>query len=258
MPPCHSRTLPLLIAHRGASFAAPENTVAAIREGWKEGADGAEVDLYRTRDGRLVAIHDANTKRTTQIDLDVQSSTFEELSRLDAGSWKHPQWTGERIPTLEDVLSAVPAGKTLYIEMKGGAEILPELQRVLRACDKAREEIVLIDFKLDNLLAAKEYLSDIRKLWLVGATRADPVTQAPIYEGLPEIINQVIEAGLDGLDLHHGWPVDAITMDSLHSRGLTIAIWTVDETPIAQRWIEAGVDAITTNRPAYLRQQLSY
>jgi glycerophosphoryl diester phosphodiesterase len=251
------QTTPLIIAHRGASFAAPENTVAAIQEAWKEGADGTEVDIYLTQDGRLVAIHDHTTQRTTNADLDVQSSTLEELTRLDAGSWKSPQWAGEPIPTLEAVLAAVPAGKILYIELKGGKEILPELKQVIDASGKPREEIILIDFKIENLIAAKAILPDIRKLWLEGARHVDPVTNAPIYPEMSEVVAKVKQAGLDGLDLHHGFPINKAIMDMLKSHGLTVAVWTIDQPAIAEQWAASGVDAITTNKPNFIRNHLS-
>ncbi len=241
------QTTPLIIAHRGASFIAPENTVAAIQEAWKEGADGTEVDIYLTKDGRLVAIHDHTTKRTTDSNLNVQSSTLEELVRLDAGSWKNPQWTGERIPTLEHVLAATPTGKIIYIELKGGAEILPELRRVIDASGKAKDEIILIDFKIENLIAAKATLPDIRKLWLAGAQE----------DNILELATRAKEVGLDGLDLHHGSPIDRATVDAIQSQGLILAVWTVDDTEIAEKWANAGVDAITTNKPDFIRNHLS-
>src|SRR5689334_25434220 len=77
-----------IVAHRGASFDAPENTVAAIELAWKQSADASEFDVYLTKDGKLVVIHDATTKRTANADVRVADSTLAELRKLDAGKWK--------------------------------------------------------------------------------------------------------------------------------------------------------------------------
>ncbi|NJL18973.1 MAG: hypothetical protein HC901_01285 [Bdellovibrionaceae bacterium] len=89
---------PRLIAHRGASHQAPENTLPAFRMAWQEEADGIETDIHLTRDGRLACIHDADTQRITGTNLVVAESTFTELQALDAGSWKGPQWTAPASP----------------------------------------------------------------------------------------------------------------------------------------------------------------
>src|SRR5688572_19130995 len=92
------------IGHRGASFDAPENTVAAIKLAWEQKADGAEFDVYLTKDGKVAVIHDATTKRTAGADLKVAGSTLTELRALDVGRWKGEKFTGEKIPTLDEML----------------------------------------------------------------------------------------------------------------------------------------------------------
>ena len=114
-----------IIAHRGASGEAPENTLAAFRRAFAQGADGIEGDFRLTRDGEIVCLHDATTGRTAGADLVVADTDLARLRALDVGAWKGPQWAGERIPTLAEVLGLVPAGKRLYIELKSGLEILP-------------------------------------------------------------------------------------------------------------------------------------
>jgi glycerophosphoryl diester phosphodiesterase len=250
-----SSAAPLIIAHRGASDVAPENTVASIKQAWKEGADGNEVDIYLTKDGKLVAHHDKTTKRTTGQDLNVRESTLEQLSALDAGSWKDPKWKGERIPTLAESLAAVPAGKTIYVEIKGGAEVLPELRKVIDASGKAKEEIFLIDFKLENLIASKPLFPDIRKLWIVGA-KTDKVTKEKSYPDVKELAAQAKAAGMDGLDLNHGFPMSEEDTAAIKKHGLILAVWTVNDAAVAERWVKAGVDAITTDKPEFIRKSL--
>ncbi|TWU26080.1 glycerophosphodiester phosphodiesterase family protein [Bythopirellula polymerisocia] len=90
----------LLVAHRGASADAPENTLSSFQLAWEEGADAIEGDFYLTSDNQIVCIHDDTTERVSGVDLDVASATLEELRKLDVGSWKERKYINERIPTL--------------------------------------------------------------------------------------------------------------------------------------------------------------
>ncbi len=105
----------LIVAHRGASYDAPENTLAAFRLAWDQDADAIEGDFYVTKDQQIACIHDKTTKRVApqQPELSIANSTLKELQKLDVGSWKHPQYTAERIPTLKEVLATVPEGKQI-------------------------------------------------------------------------------------------------------------------------------------------------
>src|SRR5436190_9554723 len=94
-----------LVAHRGASADAPENTVAAIKLAWEQKADASEFDVYLTKDGKIVVIHDATTKRTAGEDKKVADTSLEDLRKLEVGKWKNPKFAGEKIPTLEEMLA---------------------------------------------------------------------------------------------------------------------------------------------------------
>jgi len=100
-----------IVAHRGASFDAPENTVAAIKLAWEQKADASEFDVYLSKDGKIVVIHDATTKRTAGDDMKVALTNLDELRKLDVGKWKNAKFAGEKIPTLEEMLATVPSGK---------------------------------------------------------------------------------------------------------------------------------------------------
>jgi glycerophosphoryl diester phosphodiesterase len=91
---------PLIIAHRGESFDAPENTLAAINLAWERGAEAVEIDIQFSKDRELVVIHDTDTKRLAGIDKKVVDQTLEELKKLDVGVWKDIQFKGERVPTI--------------------------------------------------------------------------------------------------------------------------------------------------------------
>jgi len=243
-----------LTAHRGASHDAPENTMAAIRLAWERGADAVEIDVHLSRDGRVVVIHDDSTKRTAGHDQPVAGQTLDELRKLDAGAWKGAKWLGERIPTLEEVLPTLPDDKRVLIEVKCGPEIVPELKRLVGASGKSQAQIAIISFSLKVCVAAKQALPD-HKVYLLAGFEQDKETGmwAPTAE---ELIARAREAEIDGLDLSHVGPVDATFVEAVRTAGLEVLAWTVDKPEDARRVLEAGIDSITTNRPAFLRETL--
>src|SRR5688572_14794281 len=156
-----------IIAHRGASFDAPENTVTSIRLAWQQKADASEFDVFLSKDGKIVVIHDKDTKRVAGVNKKVVEQIFNELRQLDVGAWKGKQFAGERIPTLEEMLVTVPQGKRVLIEVKCGPEIIPELDRVLRASSLKSEQTAVISFHADVVAAAKKARPDLMAYWIV-------------------------------------------------------------------------------------------
>ena len=112
-----------IIAHRGASFDAPENTLASVHLAWEQNIDYVEVDVRLTKDNILVVFHDETTIRFNQIDKSINEYSFEELLAIDVGIFKGEQWRNESIPTLEEVLKTIPANGTLVVELKDGTEM---------------------------------------------------------------------------------------------------------------------------------------
>lgn len=242
-----------IIAHRGASYDAPENTLAAFKLGYEHGADGCELDIHLTKDGQIIVSHDANTERTTGIKRRIAESTLAELSALDAGQWG--AWAGkgfkEPLPTLASVLKLVPADRKLVIEIKCGAEVLPELERVLAASGVPVKQIALIGFGYETMRATKARLPQYTALWLVSSD--SKTKQFPPVE---QLITQTRAAGLDGLNLNYGFPLNADFVAQVRAAGLKLWTWTVDDAAVARAEQTAGVEAITTNRPRWLREQL--
>jgi glycerophosphoryl diester phosphodiesterase len=243
-----------IIAHRGSSLLAPENTLAAICLGWEEGADAVESDVRLTRDGQIVAIHDATMERTGGIDWRVAECTLAELQSLDVGRWKDACWQGERIPTLEACLATTPPGKRFFVELKSGVEIVPELTRLVRAARQPAEQIVIISLSWDVVVAVKQALPDV-KVYHVTEFRWDkaagvwmPTTR--------ELIEKAQQAGIDGLDLMASGPIDAEMTAAFDGARLDLCAWTVDEPELAMHLLSLGITGITTNRPGWLRQQL--
>lgn len=245
----------LIIAHRGASHDAPENTAAAVRLAWAQHADALEVDVHLTRDGRLAVIHDPDTGRTAGVARVVAESDWAELQALDVGRWKSDRFAGERIPSLDDILALIPAAKRIFIELKSGAEAVPELQRsiahALRVHALQPAQIAIIAFDLDVAAAAKRALPAHEVCWL-----ADSGEEAP-RPNLAEIGRIARAAGLDGIDIATGWPLDEGRVQQLRAGGFKLYVWTVDDAALARHLVRAGVDGITTNRPQWLRAQLS-
>jgi len=238
------------VGHRGASHDAPENTLASFRLGWQQ-AEACELDIHLTKDGQVLVSHDFNTKRTTGVDHKIAESTLAELRALDAGQWKGPQWAGEKLPTLAEVLALQPDRKRLFVEIKCGAEVLPELGRVVRAAGKQPGQVVLIGFKLETMQAAKKLYPDLTVLWLAGLKKNTPPPK------LADLVAQARAAGLDGLDLDYRLPIDAAGVKVVTDAKLQCYVWTVDEPAVARKLIAAGVKGITTNRPQWLREQLA-
>jgi glycerophosphoryl diester phosphodiesterase len=245
----NSRTqVPEFVAHRGSSFLAPENTLAALALGWEE-TDTCEVDIHATREGRLVVIHDGSTLRTTGVDFLVAERTLSELQGLDAGSWKGAAWAGERLPSLEEAIAAMPAGKRLLVEIKAGAEVVPELARVVRASGKEKQ-VMLHGFELGTCAAARAALPEIYVALLIAFDEEAGAA------ALDEAIRNAREAGLSGINTNDV-PLLETGVGQIHAAGLSVYVWTVDEPVDAERLIGWGVDGLITNRPAWLRSQIA-
>ena len=108
----------VLMAHRGESFIAPENTLSAFKMAWDKGAKAVELDCYLTKDHKIVVMHDASTKRTGGVDLVAKDTDSAELRKLDLGKWKGEQFAGEKMPFLSEVLATIPKGGKLFVEIK--------------------------------------------------------------------------------------------------------------------------------------------
>jgi glycerophosphoryl diester phosphodiesterase len=240
-----------IIAHRGASYDAPENTLASFNLAWEQKADANELDVHLSRDRQVVVIHDSNTQRTTGVALPVATSTLAELHTLDAGAWRGPRWAGQRVPTLSEVVATVPDGKRLFVEIKCGSEVLPELQHVLRLSGKSPSQFAIIGFDFATLRQAKKNLPDLEMYWLVAPSLVLNGT-TPAVEALVEVAKA---AGFDGLDLEYHFPIDRGVVAKVKAAGLKIYAWTVDDTAVAKELVSAGVDGITTDRPEWLRRQ---
>lgn len=243
-----------IIAHRGASFDAPENTLASVGLAWQQRADAVEVDVHLSRDGRLVVIHDANTRKTTGVNCKVARQTLAGLRALDAGRWKGQEWTGESIPALDEVLATIPARQRLFIEIKSRANPAQELAHVLALSKRPPAQVVFIGFSFKMMKAIKQAFPEHEVCWITVLRRHWRTRRWPDAGKLAEKIKA---AGLDGVDLCANQAVTPRLVKRLHDVGLKVYVWTVDSPAVAKRLIDAGVDGITTNRPGWLRAELA-
>ena len=233
------------IAHRGASFLAPENTVAAAKLAWELGADAVEVDIHLSKDNRIMVIHDKDTKRTCsgKKNLTVADSPSTLLRDLDAGIWKDPKYKGEKIPFLTEIIETVPTGKTLVVEIKCGSEVIPPLVREIEKCKK-KEQIVFIAFDWKTMVEVKKTFPQNKCYWLSSSKN-----------GLHKKIVESAENGLDGVNLQYSI-IDEEIVKIAKANKLEVLSWTVDDPAEAKRLTELGVTKITTNRPDWLKEEL--
>jgi len=248
---------PLVIAHRGASFDAPENTVAAIELAWKQGADGIELDFQLTRDGQVVCIHDADTARTARgKKLTVRLSARDELRQLDVGSFMAAAYQGEKIPTLAETLAAVPSGKLIFVEMKSGPEIVEPLVAGLRKSKLKPEQIILKSFDVATAAAARQAMPEVRTFWLGDLEIKDKPPQAVKAEDICSVVEKIEFAGVST----NGNPrlLSEEMYQKLRHRGIKeIAVWTVNDAATARYHRDQGVNYILTDKPGELRRWLA-
>lgn len=246
-----------IVAHRGASADAPENTLAAIRLAWAQGADAAEIDVLLTADGQLVAIHDETTLRTGGADWVVAKRSLAELKKLDVGSWKSPLFVDELIPTLAEVLDIIPSDKRLFIEVKCGAEAIPELRRVLESAPTSPEQTVLISLDFNTLVAIKRAIPDRVAFWVTEQFAREFNGVIRPYPPTIELIAQAVAAGLDGLDINDLPERPNGDIALIRQAGLQTCVWTVNSLERANWLREEGMQSITTDVPGKLRAALN-
>lgn len=243
-----------IIAHRGFSGRAPENTLGAFNLAWESGADACELDVYLTADGKTAVIHDKDTKRTTGETMDVAASTQAQLTSLGAGAWKGPQWAAEKIPTLEQSLATLPRGKKrFFIEVKCGAEIVPELKRILEPMKDRADQLAIIAFKREAAAEAKKALP-----WIKVYRLASGKTKDKKPTDLAQLIADTQADKLDGLDLSQAdFPWDEAMVRQIRAAGFGLYVWTVNKPQDVRRFARLGIDGITTDDPVMAREALT-
>lgn len=234
-----------IIAHRGASFDAPENTVTSAKLGWKQKADAVEIDIHLSADKKIMVIHDAGTKRTTGKDYRIATTVSDTLRTLDAGSWKAAEFKGEKLPFLNEILELIPKKQKLVIEIKSDKELVPLLKNEIEKSGK-KAQCIIISFDFDALAEAKKAMPEIPAYFL-----SSKVTAQTLHELLPRLK----ENKIDGLNLNFTTITPELA-ELCKKNNIPLLAWTVDDPEIAKKLIAMGVSAITTNKPKELREAL--
>ncbi|MCJ7735939.1 MAG: glycerophosphodiester phosphodiesterase [Anaerolineae bacterium] len=240
---------PLIIAHRGASAAAPQNTLAAFEKAIALGADGVELDVHLSSDGIPVVIHDFNVDATTNGHGAVTEMTLDELKLLDAGSSFSPEFASERIPTLAEVLTCLrPHDALLNVEVKSTSLRNTGLEDAIITLireHRVAECVIFSSFNPVTLWRLKRLAPDVPAGLLYSMDLSLPLRQAwfaPLFKH-------------EARHPHHSM-VNAAYMEWAHRRGYMVNTWTVDHPVEMQRLITLGVDSIITNVPDVLRHLL--
>ena len=224
----------LIMAHRGYSAKAPENTIPAFREAYKAGATAIELDVQMTRDGQIVVLHDDSLKRTTGVNKHIWEVDYDEIKDLDNGSFFSEEYAGTRIPTLEEAIHYCKGKLYINIEIKRTGH------------DEGIEDRVV------QIIRDNDFQEDC------DVTSQDYETLAYIYERYPDILlayTSVIGIGnveqLEAVDILSIQETFATydTVEAMHRAGKKVFVWTVNEEATMERLIGLGVDAILTNDP---------
>lgn len=242
---------PRIVAHRGASHDAPENTLPAFELAWKQNADAIEGDFHLTSDGAILCIHDFDTKRVSGVKRVVKDSTLAELRKLDAGAWFDPKWKGTVLPTFAEVAATVPAGRKFYIEVKCGPEIVPVLLRELVASGLDIDQVVVISFQAPVIREIKKQAPGFKAFWLSSFDKSSPLDPSAV-----SVLNTLQDIKADGFSSKADSRIDEKFLQPILSAGFGYHCWTVDDPKVARRFHGLGAQSITTNRPAFLREAL--
>lgn len=237
---------PLVVAHRGASGVAPENTMAAFERAVEMGADMIELDVHATKDGQIVVIHDAVLNRTTTGNArgSVVWFTLDELNTLDAGSWKGTEFAGEKIPTLQEVLSAFKGRTKVLIEIKA-KNIEDKIVEIIRETG-TEDDVVIQSFDAEAVRRCRDLLPEVP---------AGVLFSAPLLFGRSSFGEKVISAALDVNADFVAVGFGAATPELVsmaRENGLGVFVWTVNRAKDMTSMIEVGVDGIITNHPDVL------
>ena len=231
----------LVIAHRGASGRAPENTLAALAAAIEDGADLLEIDVQETIDGEVVVIHDSDFMKIAGDPRKVWDVTYEETRTIDIGSWFGPEFSSQRLPTLEEVLELARGKVSVDIELKyyGHDERLEErVVSIVEATDMVPEVVIM---SLNQ--AAIRKIRTLRPSWTIGLLTATA-------------LGNLTRVDADFLAVHTGMATSPFVR-SAHKVGKDVYVWTVNDAANMSRMVGRGVDGIITDEPALAKRVLA-
>jgi len=244
---------PLLFAHRGISSLAPENTRASYALARDKGIPGIELDVHLTSDGKLAVIHDHTTARVASENLEIEHSTWKELSAVDIGAWKGAQWKGERIMLLSELFEEF--GESFYYDVELKSHIASDygLEAAVAACMRDA-------FATKNALASKLLVSSFNPLSLARFKYLAPaIPTAIIWAGdtsVPAYLRHGEGRWIGKVDVLKPVRTKVTRLSSFRWRNLgryPILPWTVDDADEAAKLLSLGCEGVISNRPQELR-----
>ncbi|MBO7393988.1 MAG: hypothetical protein J6U98_07300 [Abditibacteriota bacterium] len=226
---------PIIVAHRCGGGLAPENTVIAAENAWKAGADGIEIDVRVTKDGKAVILHDNTLERYAGIDLKVEDATFGQLRSIDLGPYFGPQYKNLKIPTLQEILKTVPKGKFAEFDMKARGKRTAE---IVSACVLAENAVdrVIIHTDADSMRCFKAIMPTVKCIGGLHPWNIDSEKQ------LTEELGYLCS-------IFNGNAEDPELATKAAEAGLKTWAWTIDDLDRAKLLVKCGVSGIITNRP---------
>lgn len=233
---------PEVTSHRGYSAVAPENTLPAFQAAIDSNSQYAELDVQQTSDGVVVLTHDTNLKRCTGEDVNVYDITWEELQKLDAGSFFSEEFAGTRIPSLEEVIQMCKGKIKLNIEIKNNGhspELEAETARIILENDFA-DDCVVTSISYESLEKVKEAAPELKTGYILAIGAGD-------YYDLPAADFFSVETTF----------ITPGMVDAIHDRGKEVHAWTVDTEEDATKMIDADVDNIITGNPPMVQEKIN-
>jgi glycerophosphoryl diester phosphodiesterase len=234
------------VAHRGAAGYAPENTIAAFDKAVEMKADYIEIDVQRSKDGELVIIHDTTINRTTDGSGNVKDLTFHQLRSFDAGSWMGEEFSGEKIPTFDEILDRYHGKVGILIELKA-PELYPGIEEEVaeelkeRNLDKPQNEKMIIQsFNFESMKKINSLLPKV-PVGVLTSSIADTTDEAlKEFSTYADYFNPSYRIVTKDL------------VNRVHSLDMKISSWTVRSQEAADFLLEMDVDAIITDYPDYV------
>lgn len=248
---------PLIIAHRGASELAPENTLAAFRRAIEDGAEGIEFDVRLAKDGVPVVFHDSTLGRLSEAHGLVSSFTAEELQKTDVGSWfnqknpesAEPSFSAETVPTLEQTLELLSEFEgAIYVELKCRETEIKQLSEAVCqtiARSPIFAQIIIKSFQLEVIPTVRRLCPGVK----TGALFAPKIMT--ILRKEKRLVNIAAEIGADMLSIHFSLATRKL-MKKAAKKNLPVAIWTADNPRWVRRAFDLGLYGVITNNPARL------
>ncbi len=234
------------VGHRGASYLAPENTLASFILAWELGVVAAECDILVSKDNPVIIFHYKKGKRLTGQNFLVKEVNYDEIKdfpiKMRESNLK--KFSGQTIPLLSDYLQTIPNEHTLVIEIKSGKEILPYMEKVISEYWKTGN-IAFIAFDYETIIATKKIYPDIPCYYL-SAFGID----------IKKRFDEIVESDLDGVNLRHKI-IDKKLVEKFNKAGKGVWCWTVNDPDDAKKMMDIGVTAITTDRPKWLKEAVN-